>query len=195
MQINKEFLKSLKPCANRYENFLKHNASFDGSFSDFLDLTNLDYNDKIWVAVRVLTKNKRVKWAMLCVESVVHIFEAKYPYDRCLSNCIRYLKTVKDFNSLTDTEREEIERHLDIIQKALPAYAAYATSAAVRSATYTTSAATASHDAHATSAAVRSAAYATDAAFHAAKDAGEDANAAQENQEALNIQFLKQVTS
>jgi len=183
MKINKEVLKGLNPCADRYKHFLKHHANFDGSLSEFLDLPNLEYGDKAWVAVRVLTKNKRVKWAMLCVESVVHIFEAKYPYDRCLSNCIRYLKTVKDFNSLTDTEREEIEKHLDIIKKALPAYATYATSAAVRSATYTTSAA------------VRSAAYATEAAFHAAKDAGEDANAAKQKQEALNLQFLKQVIS
>jgi len=190
MQINKELLKSLNPCFDRYKDFLKHNASFDGSLSDFLGLPDLDYDDKVWVAEKVLTKNKRVKWAILCAESVMYIFEAKYPDDKRISNCINYIKSVNDFDNLTDTERAEIEKHLDIIEKDLPA--SYATRAAVQAATYAARFATTS-----ASSAVHSTTYATnaatDAAEYAAKNAGEDANAAQQNQEALNIQFLKQV--
>jgi len=196
MHINKEVLKSLKPCADRYENYLRHHANFDGSFGEFLDLPNISYSDKVWIAEKVLTKNKRVKWAILCAESVVHVFEKEYPDERCISNCIRYLKTVKDFNSLTDTEREEIERHLDIIQKALPAYAAFAAHYAVCAAAY------AAHSAiYATSAvsyaiyATSAVSYATLAAFHATADAGEDADGARNNQRELNIQFLRMACS
>jgi len=96
MQINKEFLKSLNPCADRYENYLEHNASFDGSISDFLELDTISYEDKVWVAVRVLTSNQVVNWSVLCAESVVHIFEDKHPDDKILSNCIDFLKTVND---------------------------------------------------------------------------------------------------
>jgi len=191
MHINKEVLKSLKPCADRYENYLRHHANFDGSFGEFLDLPNISYSDKVWIAEKVLTKNKRVKWAILCAESVVHVFEKEYPDERCISNCIRYLKTVKDFNSLTDTEREEIERHLDIIQKALPAYAAFAAHYAAHAARYALYVAAY----NATTDAAIAAIYATESAFYAAKNAGEDFTAAKHNQQALNLQFLKQVTS
>jgi len=198
MQINKEFLKSLNPCTDRYEHFLKHNASFDGSLSDFMELPNVNYDDKIWVAEKVLTKNQAVSWSILCAESVVHIFEDKHPDDKRFRDCIRYLKTVKDFNSLTDTEREEIYKHRDIIRDYYASYASYAAYYAVRAARYalyvaaynaTTDAALAAN--HATSAV----SYATLAAFHATADAGEDADGARNNQRELNIQFLRMACS
>jgi len=186
MQINKEFLKSLKPCADRYENYLEHHASFDGSFSEFIDLPYLDYNDKVWVAVRVLTSNQAVKWSVLCAESVVHIFEDKHPDDKSLSTCINFLKTVNDFNNLTETEKLEIEKRLDIIQVNYAACAVDAVFAAIYAAFHATSAAF-----HAANAAK----YAVFAAIYAAKNAGEDADSAGNNQKELNLQFLKQVTS
>jgi len=198
MQINKEFLKSLNPCANRYENYLEHNADFSGSFSDFLELPNVAYSDKSWVAEKILNKNQAVKWAILCAQSVIHVFEAKNTDDKILSNCINFLKTVNDFDNLTDTEKLEIKKHLDIIRDYYTAqyatdalYTVYATNAV-----YAVCAA--AHAAHYTIRATRFAASATIAATYAArsaKNAGEDADAAQQNQEALNLQFLKQVTS
>jgi len=202
MNINKEFLKSLKPCADRYENYLEHHGEFNGSFNDFLDLPNISYSDKVWIAEKILNKNQAVKWSVLCAESVVHMFEDKHPNDRYISDCIRYLKTVKDFNSLTNIEREEIKKHLGIIKKALPAYADYA---AYHATCATTSATTSAADAvhYALYAAVYAAAdagedadavhYALYAAVYAAADAGEDADTAKQKQKELNIQFLKQV--
>jgi len=191
MQINKDVLKSLNPCADRYKVFLKHHGEFNGSLSEFMDLPNISYEDKTWVAKRVLNKNQAVSWAILCAESVVPVFEKEYPDDKRIRDCIRYLKTVKDFNSLTDTEREEIERHLDIIQKALPAYAAFAAHYAAHAARYALYVAAY----NATTDAAIAAIYATESAFYAAKNAGEDFTAAKHNQQALNLQFLKQVTS
>jgi len=185
MQINKEVLKSLNPCFDRYEHFLEHHANFSGSLSDFMELPNVNYDDKIWVAEKVLTKNQAVSWAILCAESVVHIFEEKYPEDKRFSDCIDFLKTVKDFNNLTDTETEEIEKHRDIIGDC---YAAFAAHYAVRAARYALCVAAYN--------AIRAATNAATYASYAA-NAASDSNkiAAQESQEELNIQFLRMACS
>jgi len=185
MQINKEFLKSLKPCADRYKVFLKHHADFDGSLSEFLDLPNLEYGDKAWVAERVLNKNQAIKWATLCAESVVHIFEEQCPGNKHPRDCIDFLKTVNDFDNLTETEKLEIEKHKDIIGDYYSTSAAnYATSAAhyaLYSDVY--NAAFAAH-------------YAVYAATHSANAASDSIESdAKQKQEALNLQFLKQVIS
>jgi len=52
--VNKEIIKSLKPCADRYENYLKYYSDFDGQLEEFLDLENITYQDKIWLAVRLM---------------------------------------------------------------------------------------------------------------------------------------------
>jgi len=205
MQINKEVLKRLNPCADRYKVFLKHHGEFNGSLSEFMELPNVAYSDKVWVAEKVLTKNKRVKWAILCAESVMYIFEAKYPDDKSLSDCINYLKTVNDFDDLTYAEKSKIEKHLDIIEKALPTYASYATGdvnyaahSAIYAAYYAATSATTSDTTSASSAAQAArfaTEFATESAFYAAKNAGENFTAAKHNQLELNIKFLKQVIS
>jgi len=192
MQINKEFLKSLNPCADRYKNYLEHHGEFSGSLSDFLGLPDLDYNDKVWVAERVLNKNQAVNWSILCAESVVHMFEDKHPGNKSLSNCIEFLKTVNDFNNLTDTEKEKIKKHLYIIGDY---YAAYAVGAAhaLYAANATYAACAAACEARY---AVDVATYATNAAYNAANAAAfADEDAAKHNQQALNLQFLKQAIS
>jgi len=198
MQINKEFLKSLNPCANRYEHFLEHYGEFSGSLSDFLGLPDLDYDDKIWVAKKVLTKNQAISWGVLCAESVVHIFEAKRPDDKRLINCINFLKSINDFNSLTIDQALEIKRHEsdtdDIIasNSATDAayYASYAAYAAAYSATF---AASVSEDVYAAAYATKHATYAARFAFHAASNSINDD--AEQKQKYINLQFLKQVVS
>lgn len=54
--INKEIIKSLKPCADRYENYLKHYSDFEGYLEDFLDLEHISHSDKIWISVRVMPR-------------------------------------------------------------------------------------------------------------------------------------------
>jgi len=190
MQINKDVLKSLNPCADRYKDYLKHNSDFSGSLNDFLDLPNLDYNDKLWVAGEILNKNQLVSWAILCVESVMYIFDANYPGNKSLSNCINYLKSIKDFDNLTNAQSLEIKRHLGIIRDYCTAHddgADHAAAFAARSARYAAAAA---------SNAAASATYASYAARSAANAAAfTDEDAAKHNQKELNIQFLKQVTS
>jgi len=205
MQINKEFLKSLKPCADRYKVFLKHHANFDGSLSEFMGLPDLDYDDKIWIARKVLIRNQLVKWATLCAESVVPVFEAKYPDDKRLSDCINFLKTVNNFNILTYAQLLEVSRHISATNSARFVSSAACVSSdsasaalAVYFAVYAANYAYATYATEADYAAAYTAHYAIEAATYAtesAKDAGKDDDAAQQNQEALNIKFLKQVIS
>ena len=93
MLINKEFLKELKPCTERYKNFLEHYADFSGTMVEFLDLDKITYKDKIWVIKKAIKRNVLKQWAVLCAESVLPIFEKTYPNDKRPRDCIEYLKT------------------------------------------------------------------------------------------------------
>ena len=55
MKIAHDIIKALKPCADRFENFVEHHPNFIGSAAEFLSLENIDYTDKVWVMTRLLT--------------------------------------------------------------------------------------------------------------------------------------------
>jgi hypothetical protein len=187
MKINKELLKTFNPCSDRWKNFLEYYSNFNGSFDEFIDLENCSYDDKIWVARKVLNKNQLVHFGLLCAESVLSIFENKYPKDKRVGDCIRYLMTIDNFENITDKQREEILKHRSAADAAADAaaYAAYAADAAAYAA-YVDAAD-----------AAYAAAYAADAAAYAAyaayADAYADASAARKIQQELNLQFLKVV--
>lgn len=54
--VTKDRLKSLKPCKDRWENYLKHYNSFSGDIEEFLVLENISAEDKVWVACRILPR-------------------------------------------------------------------------------------------------------------------------------------------
>ena len=199
MLIDKNVLKNLKPCADRYKNFLEFHAEFSGTFSDFIDLSNVSYEDKIWVSTRVLNRNQLVSFAVLCADSVLHIFEAKFPEDKRVANLLIFMKSIKDFSNITDAEKVELERLRTETRNAANAAArsAYCTAAAyaaARSAYYTAAADTAYYTAAAADTAAAYAAYYT-AADADATDATATAAyaAARKQQQDLNLTFLKQV--
>ncbi len=67
IQINTTILEGLNPCQSRLENWKQHNATFNGSFVDFLELTNeITHRDKIWVAVRLLPRFLMEVFAIDC---------------------------------------------------------------------------------------------------------------------------------
>ena len=121
MQINKDVLKELKPCIERYKNYLEHYAEFDGTFAEFLDLPLISYEDKIWVAKEMLSSKQLVRWAALCAQSVLHIFEDKYPNDKRPRECIDFLLSGNE-------DKSELEKHKR---------AAYAAANAAANAVYT----------------------------------------------------------
>jgi hypothetical protein len=64
--VNLEVIKSLKPCLNRYENYLKHYTDFEGSLEDFLDLPEVTHNDKLWVSLRLMPRFLAEVFAIDC---------------------------------------------------------------------------------------------------------------------------------
>jgi len=190
MKIDKDVLKDLNPCADRYKNFLKHNADFSGSLSEFMDLPTVAYSDKIWVAKRVLNKNQAVSWATLCAESVVHMFEEQHLDDKRPRDCIDFLKSVNDFDSLTVDQALGIKRHEEAAN-AVRFTAFHATNAvSAANATEAAAACAANYVDYFAEYAVQAAHYAIEAATYASDSIN---SADKEKQEALNIKFLKQV--
>lgn len=82
MKINTEIIRSLNPCADRFQNYLSHYKDFDGTLEDFIVLEKISYSDKVWVVVRLFNERQRVKWAILCASKVLDLFEKEYPNDR-----------------------------------------------------------------------------------------------------------------
>jgi hypothetical protein len=56
IKINTDIIKSLNPCKNRLDNWLLHYKAFEGDLVEFLDLPDISYADKVWVAVRVMPR-------------------------------------------------------------------------------------------------------------------------------------------
>ena len=163
--INKKYLKSLSPCEDRYKHYLEHYKDWSGSLEEFLDLPELTHDDKKWVFVRSIDKDKLRLVAADFAERVLHIFESKYPNDDRLRKAI------------------EAARGDD---KGAAAYAADAAYAAA-DAYYDSYAAYASANAAANAA--RAAAHAADAAYAAyAANAADDSC---ENEEKAQIEIMK----
>ena len=69
MIINKDVINSLKPCADRYENYLEHYANFSGNQDDFFELPEISHNDKLWVILRLMPRELVEVFAIDCAVS------------------------------------------------------------------------------------------------------------------------------
>ena len=132
MKLNVEIIKNMNPCKSRFDdNFLVHYPKYDSNFEQFLSLDRIAYEDKIWVARRLLNKNQLVHFAVLCAQSVLSIYENKYPDDNRIKDCVEYLMTITDFSNLSNKQREKlIELREGTYQARRFAYAADAADAA-----------------------------------------------------------------
>jgi len=109
MKINVETIAKMKPCTDRFDkNFLAHYPKFDSDLEEFLSLDKITYNDKIWVAKRLLNKNQLVHFAILCAQSVLTIYENKYPNDLRIKDCLDYMVTISNFTDLKYEQREKL---------------------------------------------------------------------------------------
>lgn len=194
MRINKQILENLKPCENRWKNYLSHYESFDGDFDDFIDFEHVSYDDKIWVSKKVLSKNQLFHFAILCADSVLYIFETKYPNDSRVKDCLEFLKTIENIEIISPEIKEQIKKHRSA------AYAAtYSSSAAAYAAYVATDANYAYASASAADAATDASAY--DSAAYAAyasaayASAYAYASAAKKQQQDLHLTFLKMAAS
>jgi len=207
--INKEVLKSTAPCVERWKNYLEHYCEFNGPFDDFLNLDKISYDDKIWVAKKVLNINQLVHFAILCAESVLNIYEIKYPNDKRISNYLVFIKTIVDFNSMTNEQRGKLRELRGGVWQARNYAAADAADAAVYAADAADAAGYAGYAADADAANAVAAGYAAAVAdaiaaghtaavaagYAAAFAADAVIAAARTDQQNLNLQFLKMAVS
>lgn len=84
MIIDKQFLKSLEPCIDRWKNYLEHYSEWSGTRLEFLELEKISDRDKLWVMLRPETLSEKQLHLLACdfAESVLHFFENEYPDDR-----------------------------------------------------------------------------------------------------------------
>lgn len=113
MENNTKKLKDLKPCADRFKNWLEHYGDFEGSFCEFLDLDKITYDDKIFVIRKLVPIEILERWAILCAESVLYIFEEKHPNDKRPRECINYLKTGEKNQEKLDYHRHAAYAYAD----------------------------------------------------------------------------------
>jgi hypothetical protein len=79
--ITLETIKALKPCKDRLDNYVKHYSEKSFTHGQFMGLKNITPEDKIWVALRLIPQAKLRFAAADIAESVLDIYEAKYPND------------------------------------------------------------------------------------------------------------------
>ncbi len=71
IKINTDIIKSLDPCKDRLENWLLHYKAFEGDLVEFLDLPDIFYTDKVWVAVRLMPRFLVEVFAIDCALNAV----------------------------------------------------------------------------------------------------------------------------
>jgi hypothetical protein len=78
--ISKKWLKSLNPCSNGYEYWLKQNKPY---LPDFLRqcLKDDHFNWANWLIVRCLDKKGKQRYGVFAAEQVLHIFEKQWSND------------------------------------------------------------------------------------------------------------------
>jgi len=79
--ITNKVIADLNPCSNRHENYLNFYKNKSYSKRQFMGLKNITHEDKLWVVFRLLSKENIQLAAADIAESVLHIFESKYPND------------------------------------------------------------------------------------------------------------------
>ena len=177
-------IKSYSPCKNGWEKLLKSlgkTKSDDTAVTFSYIAENNNASDALW-CLRVLGdkyKRERLYLVAEIAESVVHIYNEKYPYDNRVNDGIQAIKDYADDRiSLEDLR----------VKKRAAAYAADATAAAAAAA----NAAAYAADATANAAAAADAVYAADAnaAANAAADAADAYAAEREKQKNLIRKWL-----
>jgi hypothetical protein len=177
MLITKDYLKSLCPCEGRYKHYLKHYSDWQGTLEEFLDLSELTHDDKKWVFVRSIEKDRLRLVAADFAERVLHIYESKYPNDDRPRKAIEAARS-GDKNAAADADAADAA-----------AAAAYAAAAAAYA--YAAAAAADAADAAAAAAdAAAAAAYAAAAAAYAAAYAAAAAYA-RKKEEQSQIEIMK----
>ncbi len=69
LRINTDIIKKLKPCQNRLDSWMFKYAYFDGDVTEFVKLTGLTHRDKLWVILRLVSRDTGIIFALDCTFS------------------------------------------------------------------------------------------------------------------------------
>ena len=186
-KINLEYIKTFDPCQDGLDNYIKYHKEFNGTMTEFLSLEHIPYEDKVWLVVKVIDYKILQKWSVDCAESVLHIYEDKYPGDNRVRDCI---ETTKKY-LVGECSIEEVNATRSAAWSAARSATESARSAA-RSAAWSADAAAAADADAAGARSARSAAWSAAAAAWAAAAAGARSArfAAVKEQENINLSLL-----
>jgi hypothetical protein len=81
LMISQTNISSLKPCKDRFDNYVKFYGNRKFTPKQFMGLKNITHKDKLWVAFHMLPSDKVRVVAGEIAKSVLHIYESKYPND------------------------------------------------------------------------------------------------------------------
>ena len=195
MTITNDIIKALKPCADGYENFTNNYPNYSGDAANFLSLENIDYEDKVWVMTRLLTKNQNAKWAIACANSVLPIFERAHPKDMKPRELLEFISSFTDLNNISNEDLTKLNK----LRNATTAAANSTSGAAAYGAAYAAASA-ANYTAYSAAATTTVSAYTTAAYANAACVIDTYAvgyahafNSAKKVQQDLNLRLLLEV--
>lgn len=96
MRITTELVKTFNLCSDSFNNYQTEYPNSDLHITEFLKLDKIHYIDKIFVWKNVATINESALFGLKCSDSVLHIFETKYPDDKGPRLTLKYVKTYLD---------------------------------------------------------------------------------------------------
>lgn len=74
IKINKEVIAAYKPCKDRFDKYLESYSNFNGDIQGFLDLSNISYKDKLWVACHIIPRSVLEVFALDCAFSTYAVY-------------------------------------------------------------------------------------------------------------------------
>jgi len=90
--LTAQYIRTLNPCSSGIESFERNYPGFKGTLCELLSLENVSYNDKIWLAEKVINIKTLQQWSVECAEHVLDNYESQYPNDSRVRDCIETTK-------------------------------------------------------------------------------------------------------
>lgn len=97
--ITSDYIASLNPCQDRFDNWSKHYPKWKGPLSRFLGLKKITYTDKMWVFFRTINRTSIPLVAADFAERTLSIYESAFPNDLRPRRAIEAARSGKKANA------------------------------------------------------------------------------------------------
>ena len=103
--ITAKYIREFNPCADRIVNFESMYPGYNDTMFNFLQLDNITYSDKIWVACKVINYKILQQWSICCAELVADNYTADNSVAACITTTKLYLLGEVTIGELQSAER------------------------------------------------------------------------------------------